>query len=123
MRYLTDRKRALGLGAAKTGTAHHWYMIVSAVALVFLVPAFVFIFGSALGSSHADVVATFSSPFAAIVAILTIVVGMQHFSRGAQMMIEDYAQGLTRKVLVIVATCISYAALAAGVYAVIRIAI
>ena len=37
MQYLTDRKRATGLGAAHTGTHHHWSMQVSAVALVILV--------------------------------------------------------------------------------------
>ena len=26
MRYLTDRKRAIGTGSAKTGTAHFWAM-------------------------------------------------------------------------------------------------
>jgi succinate dehydrogenase / fumarate reductase, membrane anchor subunit len=29
MRYLTDRKRAVGKGAAGTGTEHHWSMQVS----------------------------------------------------------------------------------------------
>ena len=33
MRYLTDRKRATGLGSAKTGTAHFWAMKVSSAAL------------------------------------------------------------------------------------------
>ncbi|MGB1360444.1 MAG: succinate dehydrogenase, partial [Paracoccaceae bacterium] len=36
MRYLTDRKRATGLGSAKTGTAHFWAMKVSSAALLVL---------------------------------------------------------------------------------------
>ena len=43
MRYLTPRKRAEGKGASGTGTAHHWYMQVSAVALAFMVPTFLYI--------------------------------------------------------------------------------
>ena len=42
MRYLTDRKRAIGLGSAKSGTAHFWSMKVSSVALLILVPLFCF---------------------------------------------------------------------------------
>ncbi|MGC9418679.1 MAG: succinate dehydrogenase, hydrophobic membrane anchor protein [Rhodovulum sp.] len=123
MRYITDRKRALGLGAAKSGTEHHWFMIVSGVALVGLVLAFVLIFGRALGASHEEVVATFSRPFPALVALLTIWVGMLHFRKGAQTAIEDYSRGVTQKILLIVNICISYTVMAAGLYAVLRIAI
>lgn len=51
MAYLTDRKRAMGMGSAKSGTAHFWAMKVSSVALLILIPLFVFTFGSALGLS------------------------------------------------------------------------
>jgi succinate dehydrogenase / fumarate reductase, membrane anchor subunit len=43
------------------------------------------------------VLATFARPFPAIVTALVLVVGMRHFAKGAQMMIEDYARGTTRK--------------------------
>ena len=46
MRYLTDRKRVDGLGSAKTGTAHFWAMKTSSVALLLLIPLFVFMFGA-----------------------------------------------------------------------------
>ena len=42
---------------------------------------------------------------------------------GAQVMIEDYVHGLARKVLIIAMICLSYAAAAAGVFAVIRLAL
>ena len=71
MAYLTDRKRAAGLGAAKTGTEHHWSMMVSSVALLLLVPLFVFTVGPVIGSSHGEMVAYFAKPFPAIVAALT----------------------------------------------------
>ena len=49
MRYLTSRKQAEGLGSAKTGTHHHWQMQVKGMALVFLIPLFIFTFGPMLG--------------------------------------------------------------------------
>ncbi|MGB1722611.1 MAG: succinate dehydrogenase, hydrophobic membrane anchor protein, partial [Paracoccaceae bacterium] len=90
MRFLTDRKRAVGLGSAKTGTAHFWAMKVSSVALLLLLPLFVFTFGPMLGQPHEEVVAYFARPFPAIVAALTLVVGFVHFKDGVQVLIEDY---------------------------------
>lgn len=123
MRYLTDRKRADGLGSAKTGTAHHWYMQVSAAGLAVLVPLFLFTFGRAVGADHATVVEYFSHPLPAVVAGLTLWVGMLHFRHGAQMMIEDYAHGFARKALIVATVCLTYATIATGLYALVRLAL
>ncbi|WP_343116636.1 succinate dehydrogenase, hydrophobic membrane anchor protein [Ostreiculturibacter nitratireducens] len=123
MRYLTDRKRAAGLGSAKTGTEHFWNMQVSAVALAVLVPIFIFTFGAALGGTYEEVTAYFARPFPAIVTALTLVVGLTHFKNGAQIMIEDYAEGLTRKALIIGTIWLSYAAMATGLFALIKLAL
>jgi succinate dehydrogenase / fumarate reductase membrane anchor subunit len=93
MRYMTDRKRAMGLGSAKSGVHHFWAMKVSSVALLVLIPLFVFTFGPMLGAPHAEVVAYFARPFPAIVAALTLIVGFKHFSDGVQTLIEDYVHG------------------------------
>lgn len=123
MAYLTDRKRAVGLGAAKSGVEHHWHMIVSSIALTILVPLFIFTFGSALGGSYEEVLAYYSRPFPAIVAGLTLVVGLVHFKNGAQMMIEDYAGGMTRTVLIIGVTMLSYTLIATGLFALVKLAL
>jgi succinate dehydrogenase / fumarate reductase membrane anchor subunit len=123
MRYLTDRKRAMGKGSAHSGTEHHWYMTVSAVALAFMVPTWIYIFGSALGGSHEEVLETFSHPFPAILTALVLFVGMRHFAKGATMMIEDYAHGSARKALIILAISLSYAITATGLFALVRIAL
>ncbi|MFN3938480.1 MAG: succinate dehydrogenase, hydrophobic membrane anchor protein [Gemmobacter sp.] len=123
MRFLTDYKRAVGKGAARAGTEHHWSMQVSAVGLALLVPAFVYVLGSALGRGHAEVVAIFARPFPAIVTALVLVVGMQHFRKGATIMIEDYARGLNRKALVIAVTVLSWGTIATGLFALARIAL
>lgn len=123
MPYMTHRKRALGLGSAKSGTEHFWRMIVSSVALAILVPLFVFTLGPVLGARREEVAALFSRPFPAVVAALTLSVGWLHFKHGARVMIEDYFQGLVRQSLIIAVTCISYAALAAGLFALVRLSL
>jgi succinate dehydrogenase / fumarate reductase membrane anchor subunit len=123
MRYLTDRKRAVGKGASGTGTEHHWFMTVSSVGLAVLIPTFLYVFGSALGGTREEVLATFSRPFPAILTGLVLVAGMMHFRRGAQMMIEDYWRGSTKKALIITATLLSYTIMATGLFALARIAL
>jgi len=123
MRYITDRKRAEGRGAGHTGTEHHWSMQVSSVGLAILMPVWVYIFGSTLGQGHAEVLATFARPLPAILTALVLVIGMRHFQKGAQMMIEDYSHGITRKALIIGAIALSYLVIATGLYALVRIAL
>ncbi|MFC6687600.1 succinate dehydrogenase, hydrophobic membrane anchor protein [Jhaorihella thermophila] len=123
MRYLTDRKRAEGHGAAHSGTGHHWYMQVSAFGLALIVPTFIVIFGRALGSGYENVIETFSHPIPAIVTGLVLLVGMQHFRRGAQVMIEDYTRKSTRKVLIMCVIVLSYGLTATGLYALGKIAL
>ena len=48
---------------------------------------------------------------------------MRHFAKGATMMIEDYARGHTRKILVIGVISLSYAVIATGLFALAKIAL
>ncbi len=123
MAYLTDRKRAEGLGSSKTGTEHFWHMQVSAVALAILIPVFLFTFGCILGAPYPEVLEYFGRPFPAIVTGLTLFVSFIHFKNGAQVAIEDYAHGLTRKALIIGVTCLCYACIAVGLFALVRLAL
>ena len=123
MRYLTARKRAEGRGPSHTGTEHHWHMTLSAVALAFMMPTWIYIFGSALGQSHEVVLATFARPFPAILTAMVLIVGMRHFAKGAQTLFEDYARGTARKLLIIAAYSISSVIVATGLYALVRIAL
>ncbi|MEH6829750.1 succinate dehydrogenase, hydrophobic membrane anchor protein [Sulfitobacter sp.] len=123
MAFLTDRKRAMGLGSAKSGTAHHWSMTISSVALLILLPFFVFTFGSALGGTYEEIVAYYSRPFPAIIAALTILVTFKHFNDGVQTLLEDYVHGLAQKVSIVLMTCISYGAAAVGIFAIARLAL
>jgi succinate dehydrogenase / fumarate reductase, membrane anchor subunit len=123
MRYLTDRKQAEGRGSAHAGAHHHWAMTVSSVALLVMVPIWVFIFGRALGQDRAVVVDIFGNPFVAILTALMLVVGMRHFAMGAQTMLEDYTRGGTRKALIIGVQCLATLIAATGLFALARIAL
>jgi succinate dehydrogenase / fumarate reductase, membrane anchor subunit len=123
MRYLTDRKRAEGKGSAHAGAHHHWAMTVSSVALLVMMPIWMFIFGRALGGSRAEVMDAFGNPFVAILTALVLVVGMRHFAMGATTMIEDYARGTARKALIIGMTSLAWVIAATGLFALARIAL
>ena len=117
MQYLTDRKRAQGLGSGRTGTQFHKRMLVTSMALVVLVPLFVFSFGVGFGGSFEDVQAFFSRPFPAIITALMLVVGVIHFNGEVQEAIEDYVHGTTGKLLAVAVTAFSYVLIAAGLVA------
>lgn len=123
MRYLTAYKRAVGKGAAGTGTEHHWYMTVSSVGLAVMIPVFLVVFGRALGQGHDAVLAIFARPFTAILTAMVIVVGLNHFRRGAQMMIDDYMRGTNRKFAHIFVITFSYFLMACGLFALAKIAL
>ena len=69
------------------------------------------------------VVAYFAHPVPAIIAALTIIVGFEHFKSGAQVMIEDYVHGTAQKLSIIGVTCLSYAAMATGLFAIAKMAL
>ncbi|MEL6586987.1 MAG: succinate dehydrogenase, hydrophobic membrane anchor protein [Pseudomonadota bacterium] len=123
MAFLTDRKRVSGLGASGAGTEHHWHQTILSAALLVLIPLFVFTFGAIVGAPYEEVVAYYTRPWPALVAVLTLTVGWVHFAKGVQVLIEDYVHGLARKIAIIATTCISYAAALACVYAIARLAL
>ena len=123
MSYLTDRKRAQGTGAGRQGTHHHWQMMVSSTALVFLVPLFVFTFAYGLGGTYEEVLAYYSRPFPAIVTGLTLVVGILHLMHEAQVAIEDYVHGVAEKLTLMAVSAFSYTLIAAGLFALVKLAL
>lgn len=123
MRYITDRKRAEGLGSAKSGTAHHWHMMVSSIALLGLIGFFVFTIGHAIGLPYEEARAYMARPYPALVALMTVLVAFYHFKGGIQMVIEDYSRHGTQKVLVISSILLSYFLMALAAFSIIRIAL
>ncbi len=123
MALMTDRKRVIGLGSAKSGTDHFWKTTVTSVALLVVVPMFLFTFGPLLGAPYEEVQATLSRPFPAVSAALMLIAGFYHFRLGIQMVIEDYMQGLSRKIAIVVMACISYGLMALGLVSLAQIAL
>lgn len=121
MSFLTDRKRAVGRGASGTGTAHFWSMTKSSVALLVLVPLFIFTWAPMVGADFHEAMAFYRQPFPAIVALLTLTVGLLHFKSGAYVLIEDYVGGLTRKLLIIGVSGLSYVLIAFSALSILRI--
>lgn len=117
MRYITPRKAAEGLGSAHSGTQDHWFLTVSACALVLLTPAFLLVIGRAIGLSHPELIAYFGQPWPALITALFITVGMVHFIKGTRVMIDDYFQHTARKVAIIVSVIFSWAVIAAALFA------
>jgi succinate dehydrogenase / fumarate reductase membrane anchor subunit len=91
--------------------------------LAFIVPVWLYVFGSALGGTREEVLATFARPFPAILSALVLVIGMRHFAMGATTMIEDYLHGTAKKMAIIFAVSLAWMIGAAGIFALAKIAL
>ncbi|MEO0371836.1 MAG: succinate dehydrogenase, hydrophobic membrane anchor protein [Pseudomonadota bacterium] len=120
---ISKLKYAFTHGSLSEAVHHAVLMKVSSVALLVLIPLFVFTVGPMIGRPHAEVVAFFAKPFPAVIVALTFIVGFKHFSDGVQVLLEDYVYGTARKVSILVMTCLSYAVMLIGLYAIVKIAL
>ena len=121
----TPLGRALGLGSAKDGTGHWWTQRVSALALAPLGLWFVFGMARLIGSGGTDylsVVDWIGSPVNAVALILLIATMCYHSALGVQVVIEDYVHGWA-KVASLILMKFAHAVAAAGIFAVLRIAL
>ena len=123
MRYQTDRARVEGLGSAKQGTGHFWEQRISAIALLFLVPLFVFPFAYNLGDGYEAVRAAYAHPVNAIIAIAFFLTAFLHLFQGVQVVVEDYVHGRAGMVIIIAPRLLCTLFALVGVYAVIRISL
>ncbi len=123
MSYITNRKRAEGRGSAKTGTQHFWHQRVTAIALLFLVPMFIFPFAYNLGDGYDAVRAAYAHPINAIVAIAFLATAWLHFFQGIQVVIEDYVHGRMELVLIIAMRLLAALFALVGVFAILKIAL
>lgn len=122
--YLTPAKAARGLGSAKSGTAHHIRQRVSAIALIFLVPWFLFSVIKAVLGGYTDALAWVSSPINSVLLILTAAAAIYHMRLGMQVVIEDYiGKAGTRAALMILNTFFCAALFAVIALSVLRIAV
>jgi succinate dehydrogenase / fumarate reductase, membrane anchor subunit len=99
--FRTPLARARGLGSAKDGLHHWWMQRVTAIALIPLVVWFAISLIMLTGADFAVVRAWIGSPLVMILLTLTIAVGLYHGQLGLQVVWEDYTDGATRIVLIL----------------------
>ncbi|MGC8521242.1 MAG: succinate dehydrogenase, hydrophobic membrane anchor protein [Steroidobacteraceae bacterium] len=116
--------QALGRGAAKDGV-HHWLMQrMTAVALVPLAIWLVVSLLSLPALDYATVSAWLRQDWTAVLLILSVLTAAWHSQLGVRVVIEDYvgSRGL-RTVLLALVTYLHVLAAAAGVFAVLKVAL
>ncbi|MEM1272885.1 MAG: succinate dehydrogenase, hydrophobic membrane anchor protein [Pseudomonadota bacterium] len=121
--FLTDRKRATGLGSGRHGTHHFWQMIVSSLLMGLAVPAFVITFALSFGRSQEEVLAFYGQPIPALILALSIFIIIRHAMWETLEAVEDYVHGTLGKLLQIAVTAFSYTLIAMGIFALARIAL
>jgi len=121
--FRTPLARARGLGSAKSGVGHFIAQRVSALALVVLIPLFVWSIASLPSADYASARAWIGSPFGAILMLLTLTATFYHMRLGLQVLIEDYIHKPVTKALLLSANTLTAAGLwVAALYAVLAIA-
>lgn len=119
----TPLGRARGLGSAKSGTEHWWTSRLTSLALVPLTLWFLISVIGHLGAPWAEMRDWLSSPWSAVLMILTVGVTFHHTASGLQVVIEDYVHHEMAKTLAIIAVkflCLLLAV--AGIFSVLKIA-
>ncbi len=100
--FTTPAKVTRGLGSAKSGTLQHIRQRVSALALVGLVPWFLYSIIRAFQGGEASAAGWVAQPLPALLLILTAGASFYHMRIGMQVVIEDYiAKTGTRAALMI----------------------
>ena len=89
-KFQTPAAAARGLGSAKSGTGHHIRQRVSAIALAFLVPWFLYAIIAASRSGHDGAIDFLAQPWNAILMILALGAAFYHMRLGVQVVVEDY---------------------------------
>jgi len=98
----TPLSRVRGHGSAKSGTDHFWVQRLTAVANIPLAIFFVASVVALVGADYETVKAYLSMPIVSIMFLLLIGSGIYHMRLGMQVIIEDYVDGETTKLLVVI---------------------
>ena len=116
--------QVLGRGAAKEGVHHWWVQRLTAVALVPLAIWFVVSLLSLPTLSYPAVSAWMGQAWTAVLLILFVLSAAWHSQLGVRVVVEDYVHGRgMRTVALALVTYLHVLAAAAGVFAVIKVAL
>lgn len=124
MNLVTPLNRVLGLGSAKGGVEHWWVQRVSAAALVLLGLWFLLSVAALDDLDYSSVVTWIQAPATSVLLILTALAVSLHSHLGVRVVIEDYVHESGSKVILLtLSTFVHVAIAAAGVFAVLKIAL
>lgn len=124
MKMRTPLKSALGLGSAKAGRHHFVVQRVTAVALVLLGAWVAWTVLRLLQLDHAGAHALVAEPANAVLMVAFVVATFWHAQLGLQVVLEDYVHDHgTQLLLQLAVRFLCFLGAAAGVLAVIRIAL
>jgi succinate dehydrogenase / fumarate reductase membrane anchor subunit len=85
--------QARGLGSAKDGLRHWWLQRLTAVALMGLVPWFIWLALGLIGADQFTVRATIGQPLNATLMLAFVFALFWHAQLGLQVVVEDYVHG------------------------------
>ena len=116
--------KVIGRGSAGEGVGHWWMQRVTAIALIPLTVWFVFsLLGSSLQSYEA-MRGWIGQPWVSVLSLLLVLTLAWHSKLGVQVVIEDYVPSKgTKTTLLLLSTFIHVIAAAAGVFAILRLAL
>jgi succinate dehydrogenase / fumarate reductase membrane anchor subunit len=117
-------RQVLGAGPARSGVHHWWVQRLTALALVPLSIWFVVSLLCLRSLDHATVVAWLGQPWTALLLVLFVLAAAWHSRLGVQVIVEDYVHAAGAKTLLLVLSAFVHVlAAAAGVFAVLKVAL
>ncbi|MFA5963779.1 MAG: succinate dehydrogenase, hydrophobic membrane anchor protein [Sphingomonas sp.] len=120
----TPRRRARGLGAARSGSTHFWIQRVTAIANVPLTVFLLALLVALTGLNHDAARHYVANPLVSIILILLIGSGAFHMRLGMQTIIEDYIHGAATRMIMLVGNILFPTAIAiACIYAVLKVSL
>lgn len=120
----TPMRRVLGAGSAKGGVHHWWVQRLTALALVPLSAWFTVSLLALPSFDHATVAAWMGQSSTALLLILLVLVAAWHSRLGLQVVVEDYVPRVgARTVTLVVINFVHVLLAAAGVLAVLKVAL
>ena len=120
----TPLGKVRGLGSAKHGAGAFIALRVSSIALLFLVPWFLYSIVGAVRGGYDGALDWLSDPINAVLVLIGVGAGLHHMQLGMKEIIEDYiGKKSTKFFLLILNTFFAIVLFAAAVYAVVKVAI